>query len=366
MCSWPCRASGNRMRILLLFVLAELSVSLTAQSQDILARPLKAVKTYRTNETAPVITGFFRCDSSSNIYVQPYSKDRSAAILKISADGSRTQRIQLSSVPELAQAQFIDFAVTPRSEVFILAREPKTDVAYVAHFDGDGKHTGTIPINYSINHFFQPSSLAAFDAGELLISGNEYIVISGKPLARNNKGYSVPFLGIFNQNGDLVRRLNTLRGDLPVSKEGPRSKAKLAYDDAIMSSMMEMGTNGRVYLMRKTRSGPVLALDAAGSVVQVIQLVPPPKGDLTEVKVDDGQLLAVYIQQPEDRRKESSFELILKLVDLSTGTTIATYSTSEPDLGMGVACFHQGPSFTFVGADGRTGFLTRVDVEPTE
>lgn len=325
-------------------------------------QPLKAVKTYTTNETAPIITGFFRCDSSSNIYVQPYSKDRSAGILKVSSNGSRTQRIQLSSVAELAQAQFIDFAVTPRSQVFILAREPKTDVAYVARFDGDGKHTGTIRINY---RFLQPSSLAAFDSGELLISGSEFVLASGNP-STPNKGYSVPFLGIFNQNGDLIRRLNTLRGDLPASKEGPRSKAKLAYDDAIMGSMMEMGADGRVYLMRKTRSGPVLALDAAGSVVQVVKLVPPPKGELSEVKVDNGQLLAVYIREPEDQKKASSFELILRLVDLSTGQTVATYSTDDPRLGMGVACFHQGPSFTFVGADGGTGHLTRVDVEPAE
>jgi hypothetical protein len=310
--------------------------------QEVELRDLEIRSTLPLSGQAAIFSGSLRCDAESAIYAQPFSPDRTAALLRISSDGKKVVQISLGSVPGFDKASIVDYAVSWHSgEVYVLTQKEREDSPYLVRFTNDGRYRSTV----RLEHRFHPSSIALFKSGNVLVFGQHEV-----------RKRSTPFLGIFGDNGQLKQRIEKLEGDLPP----PSTPGDSQYDDAMAGTLLYGSGGGLVYLARATRVGPVFAINEGGQVQHTFRLPEYETTELFEVRVEGGQMLVVHMRQQE----KDNYELLLSVLEPTSGKLIRAFRSKDPEMGVAVGCQVGGDTFTFLGADAK-GRLRLVEAAPS-
>jgi hypothetical protein len=251
------------------------------------------------------------------------------------------------------------FAVSENSELYQLVF-PHEITRYVYVYKSDGTYKSAIKLQPGFP--WQPSTMAVFPSGNLLISGLEY---------DHDRKNSVmwPFTGIFGSDGVLLKEVKledddaihdmALSGDQRVS-----SFTNPSANHAVEFSKMEAGADGNIYLMRWLTPAIFYAISPGGEVVRRFTVDP---GDQDYQPTDmhvSGNVIAVVFFQPQSK------ETRMKVVDLE-GQEIATYDAVKVEgkpkpepLGVAFACYTANPGrFVFLSA-GDDNILQFLVAEP--
>jgi hypothetical protein len=307
------------------------------------SRIIEGVSTINTQLLAPVRFSHFRCDSSGNVYIRPYTGERIVPVVRISFDGKHLLKFVSDSEKDFTSIP--DFWVADNGDVMLLA-EKGHGQSYILQFDSDANYKGEIPLDVSV----RASQLAVFPSGDYLIGGREVVPPGkGKSIA-NGK----PFIGIFNGRGQLIKQLHFERDVKPNPKQ-PSNKADLDYADMLVSSASEVSDDGSIYFVRHTPSGPIYLISDRGLVMKTWRLKPPEHSVLSTVKVARETLAAEFVLTAGDGRAAS---VVMQIVDLHSGLKMTEY-VSTPPLGPDFACYKPN-SFKFIATD-ENGYITLTD-----
>lgn len=299
------------------------------------------------NAYAQVTVGHSRCDSNGDVFFVSYQPGHPNTVTRIRADGREVSSVSLSSVPELSSSALQDFAVAPDGTVYVLAYKAAPSLPgeiLVVRFDKDGSQPATTRLEAP---GLFPTQLAVFSSGELFVAGRQEETDS------HESRHTVPFAGVFNERGQLVRKVELVGDIQPASPDTPdkdKSKAMNAedYEGALDLTMAEAGPDGNIYLTRPTPEGPVFAVSPAGSVVRTIHLVPPaPNLQLTDVKVAAGRIAAAYEGEPPSG---GTSPVTIVVLDTGTGEKVVEYFHQSYEIGVALACYTPDV-FTFNSSD---------------
>jgi len=136
-----------------------------------------------------------------------------------------------------------------------------------------------------------------------------------------------------------------------------KASAKRTYLEAVVGSVVEPGDDGKLYLMRRTATGPVYAISSSGVVEKAVIPASPRGARLTIIKVAKGRLAAQFVRDTSD----DSAEVVIRITDLQSGKNIGEYTHSNYQIGSALACYSPD-SFVFL-APGEDYKLTVVTAE---
>lgn len=192
---------------------------------------------------------------------------------------------------------------------------------------------GNLISNAKLDVPVEPKAFAAFESGELLLSG----VISS---VNQDSETQEPFTGIFARDGLLLKKV-----DLPRNPQGPQEGSTTQdtgadRDGLDATKMSRAGSAGdtNVYLMQSQLQMPTfLLISSEGKVVRTIQITPPERGRLRDVRFAGGRLLAMYmrtIQLPGNPKGILATDSeIFRILNIENGEKIAEYERRRPFLG---------------------------------
>ncbi len=316
----------------ILYGCATLVMLVAAPSQEVEnPRLLEISNVVTTDVVASALVLPAKCDMDGNVYARVYpAEERKATVYRVSRDGKEVVQFSLQSMAELTRVH--DFAPGTRGEVYVLASKG-SDEAYVVGFDADGKYTDMVKLEIPL----QPSQIAVFATGDLLVAGR-----APASSSLGSAASSRPFLGIFTNRGQLLKRL-LLQNDVRLENTKDKASATRSYLEALVGSVVEPGDDGKLYLMRRTAGGPVYAISSGGVVEKTVLPVSPQGARLTAIKVAKGRLAAQFVRDTPD----DSTEVIIKIVDLQSRKNIAEYTHSNYQIGSALACYSPD-SFVFL------------------
>jgi hypothetical protein len=328
---------------------------------------LKVLSIVTTSEVASSLVLPAKCDATGNAWVRVASdKVGGGPILKITPDGKNLVRYTLDAIPpEVASdARMRSFAPGLGDELVVLLEKQTDEIqSYLVRYDSDGGFRSSSRIEAHL----RPSFVGIFPSGDLLIGGEELppdpkTLPAGQPSSPNRPA----FLGLFNNRGQLLRRIS-IGGDLKPKKrpaETPAGeryfKIDTEYKSAMVLSIAETGEDGNIYLTLNTPAGPVHVVSPSGTVSSSLRLVPPKGANLSTVKIASGRLIVLYTRNKPDA--DEIDQVLLNELDLSSGEKVAEYSHSNFHIGSVLACAAP-PFYTFLGAD-EAGHLTIVKTAP--
>ncbi len=280
------------------------------------SRPIDMVKTVSTKLLAPGRYSRFKCDLDGNIYLRVYTGDNRSPVVRVSPDGKTITTFALPSVQDLSGVQ--DFWVTSDTDLYVLA-EKAPDEGYVLSFDADGTYKNKVRLDIPI----RPNQIAVFASGDFLVAGREPVI----PGTGRSVANGPPFVGIFNNRGQLLKRIQ-LRKDVKPNPKQPLRRADLNYAEGIVNSATEPSDDGKVYFMRRGVDGPIYAISPSGIITKTIHLTPPKGASLSTIKVASGRLAAEFVRNTADNSQVES--VITQIIDLTSGKKVAEYSSVPP------------------------------------
>jgi hypothetical protein len=279
------------------------------------------------NEQATLTVFPIKSDRDGNIYIRLYEtgKIRGGPILKVSSDGKKTVRFSLNGQGDIGGIQ--DFSPGPNGELFMLTSNKEQ--TFILKYSAEGHLDTTEIVEKGTATLDQ---MAAFSSGGFLLGGKEDAPTLGKG--------SLPFWGIFNSRGQLVRKLAS--ASVEVSKETPNSASMSGPTNA------EPADDGNVYAMRYGASPSVEIISPTGDI-RTLTLESPKDVTLTSIKVAKGKMAAMFAERKEGSAVEIS-GIFLRVYDIESGKQLAEYRASLSDFGMGFATYAPD-AFIFLGSD---------------
>ncbi len=291
--------------------------------------------------------GRLACDSSGNIYLgmaDPYATD---SVHKLNSKAELVATFRSDANPDLKADLALAFSLSPTGELYQLVF-PKEITRYAFVYKPDGTYKSSIKLDPGFP--WQPSALAVFPQGNLLVSGLEY--------DRDRKNPAMwPFTGVFASDGTLLKEVkledDDSLHDLAVAGDARVTSTTNPWaNHAVEFSKMESAMDGNIYLMRWTNPAIFYAVSPGGAVIRRFNVDP---GDSSyrpvTMHVSGGRAAVLFAEKERE-------EILLKVVDLE-GHDIASYSQSTADgkakygeLGLAFACYSDNPDrFTFLSAD---------------
>jgi len=283
-----------------------------------------------------------------------------SAITVISENGKTSAAFSLGQVPELGEADLVDFAGASRNAVYLLAekgdqKDSSASSVYVVRFDKDGNHSLT-KLDNPITTYFRPRQLAVFGTGDFFVSGFREDI--GKPASY-----------IFKDNGQLVKELE-FKKDLSIQRlESERKRSKQqeganekpvreTFREQVDLSWAQSAEDGTVYLTRTIPSGPVFII-SPGGIVQTVTLTPPEKEvRLVALKLDAGLIAAEY--HATKRAKGEPTKCYVSLTEVESGRVreTAEYGFNAQTTALGPV-FYKDDILTYLGVrpDNRMVFV---------
>ena len=194
--------------------------------------------------------------------------------------------------------------------------------------------------NAKLDYPVEPQAIAAFESGELLVSGVVSSFRQGSGSER--KEY---FAGIFTRDGLLLQKVDLGR-NTQISREASITQDGSAEPDA--TDATNMARAGRadsqsVYLMQWHPQGPAfLLISSEGKVVHTIQISSPERAKLRDVRFAEGKLVAAFmktIKLPGNPRGVLATDSeIFQVLNTENGEKLAEYERRRPFLG-NLACY---------------------------
>jgi hypothetical protein len=289
------------------------------------------------------------CDEGGNVYARRYDgspRFMRAPLQKIGADGSLSASFDVADL--LPDASVSSFFVEGDGKVYLLAWAQATGhagySAYVVKFAADGSVESKIQID--AEQRFLPAHIAVFKSGEILISGRDRFA---------------PFTGVFAPSGKLIKTISEPEDDELRQRAETGDADVLAYsnvgNDAVDLGGATRGSDGNVYLMRRTSPALIYVISARGEVVRKLQIKTEDPSMLSAgIQSFPGGLVVLFATNGRGR--------VLNLVDLE-GNPVAAYRVEE-GLRLGELGCYAPPIFTFLSGarDDVHGFMHLSEVEP--
>jgi hypothetical protein len=298
--------------------------------------------------------GQVTCDEEGNVYARKYDttgnppKFMRAPVQKIKVDGRLSESFGVGDA--LLDAVVNGFFAASDGKVYLLAWAQATGhpgySAYVVKFAADGSMESKIQIDGEQR--FLPAHIAVFKSGEILISGRDRYT---------------PFTGVFTPSGKLIRQISEPEDEELRKRAEAADPDVLAYsnvgNDAVDLGGVAGGSDGNVYLMRRTNPALIYVISARGKVVRKLQ-----------INTEDSLMLPAGLQSFPGglavlfASREGGKARVLRVVDLE-GNPVATYQI-ENGLRLGDLGCYAPPTFTFLRAaeDDVHGFMYLSKVEP--
>jgi hypothetical protein len=286
-------------------------------------------------ETTWLFAGPIRCDAESNVFFVPGNRDGTEpdAAVKVSADGKKSTRFSVRSMPELRDVSdgvVYAMAVGYAGELYLVVGN--ADGQSIVTLDSEGRYRSRTWLGR-----VGVSAFAPFKSGEFLLWGRWSA--EGGPSR----------LSILPAGGGE-------RKEISLDRSSTSSPARTTKSDHGVTDigLVEPGQDGNVYMARVSEQGTVrvFAIAASGDVVQRIDLTPPRRrATLVSMKLSANRLAAFFVVGTPSTLGANPPRWI-SVYDLS-GETIATYS-SVPG---GLVCYSSGggipDAFLFHGSDGK-------------
>jgi hypothetical protein len=297
-----------------------------------------------------------KCDAKGNLYVRGYQRGDplGAPVVKFAPDGNQVATYALRTAPGFEKSGVaLDFAVTPRGQVYLLATSRKERV--IVRFGQGGEFERFYPLDQS----FDPNHIAAFPSGEMLISGLRFS-------KQNAKLMGEPFVGVFDPLGRLLKEVK-LEGDVafsaqnetavgPPEQENQKATAISPEEEDRYASVSLGGAfsaeDGHVYLYRAEKNPIVFVLAAGGEVVRRM-VVPAPAENFRPIslRVSGGRILIQFEENVSDERQVP--KQVFSLVDAYTGERILDYLPPK-GVGGALACYAPDKLTFLWGGEDRT------------
>lgn len=285
-------------------------------------------------ETTWIFVGSFRCDADSNVFFVPGNPDGTPpdTVVKVSADGKRSTRFSLKSIPELrdvSDGEVYSFALGHSGELYVPVRNAK-GYSIVALDQNGAYRSKTWLGQVSVSEF------AVFESGDFLLWAKSF-----------KKEDSKPFLGLLDSAGGELRKIFLDRGPAPspestrgtTTKSRPGSRTQPG-PGIIGVSLMEPAKDGKIYVTTVPPKGPVpvFAISPSGDT-QRIDLIPPRRDvTLVSIKVSDRRLAAEYEGSRSPRSSRVNPPGWISVYDIQSGERIATYTRVRGSL----LCYESG------------------------
>ncbi len=323
------------------------------KSKESFSHLVRAEKVEVASEVANSFDDPIECDGEGNFYLQSEQHGVSG-IRKLNSKGERVAVFQPTAAADMKIDLVGYFALGQSGELYQLVFTHEL-TRYVFVYKADGSYKSAIKLQPGFA--WQPSAIAVFPSGNLLVSGLGY----GSD--RKSK-VMLPFTGIFSQDGTLLKEIKledddglhdmAASGDPRVS-----SPVNPQANHAVDFSQMEAAADGNIYLMRWLTPAIFYAISPGGEVVRRFT-VDPGDADLrpTEMHIA-GNRIAVLFFHPQTMATR------MKIVDLE-GREIATYDENDDakseagGLGTAFACYTANPerfAFLSTGDNQRIEFL---------
>ena len=286
-----------------------------------------------------------RCDADGNIYMRPYAigyRFGWGQIQKYNLKGENTATFSAQTGYLPAQF-FVDgdgtvnvMAVDAKQLAEVMTREVRAfpDI-YILRYKKDG----TFDHKTKLEKTFVPSgSFVAFPTGEILVSGIEAQTGSGKPP-------STPFTGLFNESGELLRRITNKDDDWIDKAVAAGDTTKVApgrgANPAVARGQALIGSDGNAYILRRTLPAIVYVISRGGGLVRTLSLSSGEPARFPSIMLENQGRLAIVFQNT------GPSEPLLKIFDATTGKEKEVVNVAT-QFGAGVACFSPPTKLTFV------------------
>lgn len=355
---------GRHKFLFLLFVIALVSPNCLSQSLAVATKTNSISGTQpatvqpgdlallNTVKTSYVNTGMvlfpFKCDRDGNVYLRTLVDDV-PEIHEFNGNGKELAVFEPDSAsPELdVRASAGYFSVASSAYLYQLTSPWNVRSPHVFVYRLDGTLKSYIKLQTGFPWI--PAQVAAFPAGNFLVTGGRY--------DRDREAAKWPFTGVFSSEGkllkevkleddDAIHEMAALRDVRVVPPEAP------SVNHAIGLAQLDAADDGNVYLMRRLSPAILYAISPSGEVLRRFT-VDGGLDYMPESMHIAGNRIAV----------EFSHQLI-KIVDLE-GRELATYG-ADPASPLGwIACYSASPErLTFVGGGAENERLTFQTAAP--
>jgi hypothetical protein len=213
----------------------------------------------------------------------------------------------------------------------------------VARFTADGKLESRTTLDPPA---ILPYQFVVFPSGELLVSGLEH------NHSRRLLSAHTSFTAIYDARGHLLKRLWFAEdAEIDAAAEAGDSRytfAPMAGNRGISSGKARLGSEGNVYLMRRTSPATVYVISASGELARTLKIEPENFGQMpSDMQVADGRIAMEFsLHCSSDRCEGVSFTI----ADATTGQKLANYAANN--VYGEFACYSANPErFTFLLTD---------------
>lgn len=298
------------------------------------------------SEPAEGLLNPVRCDSRGNVYLRPWRdvKPMSAPVVKISLEGRREAQFSVDSVPDLGDDwAFEDFALGPRGDLFALIQswEEKESQALIARFDDDGKFDSSLVLKQK----FDPALLTITSTGQFFVTGS--IPLSAEETRsyyesrqeeeRRGPPPARPYAGIFDRGGRLVVEVS-FEKDKELGSEEDKDFPGALPGPLITLGRVVSGSDGNVYLLRRSRPAVVYVVSPLGELVRVLEVQPPAENfQVTHMMLGQGGRLLFQFAEEVEKGRYRTGASTFSLVNPETGERLTDY-VSTPEVGGSLAC----------------------------
>jgi hypothetical protein len=298
-----------------------------------------------TNAPVRALIGSSQCDADGNTYVRAYdiNAPHKSPIIKLHG-GEIAATFSASSDPDL---QVGEFSVTKSGDVYQVGWTTSSPDSFVLSYSKDGRFKRKTKLEAD----FDPYQIVGFESGEVLVAGVERST-KERPTGR-------AFTAIFDTSGRLQKKL-TLEEDQQFHEKASLGDSDYVAGDggtsnrAFTGGIAEAGTDGNVYLLRRTSPAYVYVISSSGNVVRKFTIDPNEPGLFpTTMQVADGSLAVLF-------HKAESKDTLVVVTDYS-GQELARYGVYE-SLGDAMVCFTPPATFSFFGSN--KGKLAFYKAEP--
>jgi hypothetical protein len=272
--------------------------------------------------------GFFgsaQADDDGNIFIHR-APCQEVNILEIVPSSDDTVVYKLSD-EQTKQYTFYDYSVTPGGKVWALMNEIGSPELRAIEFNSQGE--AKTPVRLDTPEDIEATGFLALDSNVLFVSGNYTDRAAGA-----QKG--LPFLGIFNTSGELIKKLDH---NIPAFNQ-----VKLSGGGELREGACTAADDGNAYFVDKDS---VVSITPVGDVGKRTHFA-KPASDLNAagLHVSHGWAAIRFHKHNSDQTVEKS----LLVIDLSTGEVMGWYQGSA-DVGYSDVGFSPNEGFTFIAND---------------
>lgn len=293
----------------------------------------ESMKNVQTQFRGPIFNRV-TCDAQGNVYARQFqarTKGRES-VQEIARTG---ELVRLFKVEDAGLDLSVgDFAIGPDNHVYMLGWSMEHvhpgSRAYVAQFTEDGSLTSTTQLT---SEEFFPASLAVFKTGEFLVTG------------RQGKTDNTPFTAVFAATGKLIGKIYEPEDDelRKRAESGDLHDGNVYGNTAVGLGRAVAGSDGNVYLMRRTSPALIYVISPKGNVVRKFRIDPASSAMLPDEMQASKDRLAISFEAADGSR-------LIKVVDL-TGNGLAEYPIDATAGSAALACYDP-PVLTFMKVDG--------------